>query len=47
MFTLMGAGLLVIILNYLDLLPGDFENRYLFLGLGLVTAGFVMTTRYR
>ncbi len=47
MFTLMGAGLLVIVLNYLGLLPGEFENRYLFLGLGLVTAGFVMTTRFR
>lgn len=47
MFTLMGVGVLIIVCNYLNLLPGDFENRYLFLGLGFVTAGFVMTTRFR
>ncbi|MEZ5171500.1 MAG: cell division protein CrgA [Acidimicrobiia bacterium] len=47
MFTLMVVGLLVVVANYLNALPGDFETRYLFLGLGLLTAGFVMTTRYR
>ncbi len=47
MFTLMGVGVAVIVANYLNLLPGEFENRYLFLGLGLITLGFIMTTRFR
>ena len=47
MFSFMGVGVGVIIGNYLNLLPGEFESRYLFLGLGLITVGFIMTTRYR
>lgn len=45
--TLMLAGLFVVITNYLGILPGDAENRYLVFGLGLITAGFVLATRYR
>ena len=47
MFTLLGLGMLVIVLNYLNVLPGDADNKYLLLGLGLITAGFITATRYR
>ncbi len=46
-FTALLLGVAVIILNYLGLLPGDQENRYLILGLILVTGGFVFSTRLR
>ncbi len=41
------CGLAVLIANYLNMLPGDAQNRYLLLGLGLVTGGFVMASTYR
>ena len=41
------CGLIVLIGNYLNMLPGDAQNRYLLLGLGLVTGGFVMASTYR
>ena len=41
------CGLLVLVSNYLNVLPGDAQNRYLLLGLGLVTTGFVMASTYR
>jgi hypothetical protein len=50
MFILLGAGLLVIILNYLGLMPtkdGEASNWYLLLGLGLITGGFITATGYR
>jgi hypothetical protein len=48
MFTSMGAGVAVIIGNYLQLLPGgEAKNGYLILGLVLLIAGFVLSTRYR
>ena len=50
MFTLLIAGLLVIILNYLGVLPtksGEASNWYLLLGLGLITGGFITATGYR
>jgi hypothetical protein len=50
MFTLLLAGLLVIILNYLGVMPsksGDASNWYLLLGLGLITGGFITATGYR
>lgn len=47
MFTLLGLGALVIVLNYVNLLPGpDPSNWYLLLGLGLITAGFATATQY-
>lgn len=46
MFFFLFAGAAVILLNYLGLLPGDADNRYLLVGLGLITAGFVTATRY-
>lgn len=48
MFALLGLGMIVIIINYLNLLPGeDPSNWYLLAGLGLITAGFIVATRWR
>ena len=46
MFALLGLGVLVIVLNYVGLLPGDTKNSYLLLGLLLITGGFVTATNY-
>ncbi|MBA3302470.1 MAG: cell division protein CrgA [Acidimicrobiia bacterium] len=47
MFGLIGIGVLVIIVNYLGVLPGGSDNRYLLGGLAAITAGFVTATQYR
>jgi hypothetical protein len=50
MFLFLISGLMVIVLNYLGVLPtksGDASNWYLLLGLGLITAGFITATGYR
>ena len=48
MFTALGAGMLVILANYLELLPGgQVRNGDLFLGLGLLISGFVLSTQLR
>lgn len=48
MFTCLILGILVIVGNYLQLLPGgEAQNSYLFVGLGLMIAGFVLSTQYR
>src|SRR5258706_4818141 len=39
MFALLGVGVMTIILNYLNLLPGDASNKYLLLGLAFITGG--------
>ncbi len=42
------TGLFMIVLNYLNLLPGPQpENRYLFLGLFWVVFGFTLAANYR
>lgn len=46
MFTLLGLGALVIFLNYLGLLPGATDNKYLLLGLALVLGGIVTSTQF-
>ena len=46
MFFLLGLGVVVIILNYVGLLPGDTKNSYLLLGLALITGGFITATNY-
>ena len=46
MFTLLGLGVLVIVLNYVGLMPGETSNMYLLVGLGLITAGFITATNY-
>lgn len=47
MFVCFGIGVLVVILNYMSLLPGDVNNWNLFIGLGFITAGFLLATQYR
>jgi len=47
MFSLLGVGVLVIIVNYLGILPGGVQNRYLLLGLAQIAAGFFVSTQYR
>jgi hypothetical protein len=46
MFALLGLGALVIFLNYLGLLPGATDNKYLLLGLALVLGGIVTSTQF-
>jgi hypothetical protein len=50
MLTFLILGMVTIISNYLPgagFLPGDSNNWYLLLGLGLITAGFITATKYR
>ncbi|HSQ36601.1 MAG TPA: cell division protein CrgA [Acidimicrobiia bacterium] len=47
MFALMGAGVVVIILNYIGTFPGGTDNNYLYMGLGGIAIGFLMTLWYR
>jgi hypothetical protein len=47
MFTLLGAGLVVIVLNYVGVLPGATNNWYLVGGLGLILAGIITATQWR
>ena len=47
MSSLMVLGVLMIVLNYLTVLPGSVSNWYLWSGLGLIGIGFIMTTEYR
>jgi hypothetical protein len=46
MFTFWGLGFLVILANYVDLVPGDTSNWYLLVGLGLILAGILTATQY-
>lgn len=43
MFGLMGAGVLLVVATYVF----QMGNPYLFLGLGTLAVGFLMTTNYR
>ena len=47
MASLMVLGVLMIVLNYLTILPGSVSKWYLWSGLGLIGVGFIMTTEYR
>jgi Cell division protein CrgA len=48
MFTMLITGMVVIIANYLQLLPGgDAQNSYLFVGLGLFVGGAILSTGLR
>lgn len=45
MFSMMALGVLIIILNYIDLMPGE-AIRWLYVGLVAIAIGFVMTLNY-
>jgi hypothetical protein len=46
MLGFFGLGVIVILLNYLSLLPSSPSNWYLLGGLGAIIAGFITATRY-
>ena len=45
--TIIVAGILVIVLNYINLLPGAPRNLYLWSGLGAVALGMALATQWR
>ncbi|TMK88008.1 MAG: cell division protein CrgA [Actinobacteria bacterium] len=48
MFICLGLGVVIILANYVGLMPGgDANNWYLLIGLALITAGFLTATQYR
>jgi hypothetical protein len=48
MFTMLALGMIVIIGNYLQMLPGgEAQNSYLFVGLGLFVGGAILSTQLR
>ena len=47
MLGLIAVGASVILLNYLDVLPGGANNSYLLVGLAFITGGFVTSTQWR
>jgi hypothetical protein len=47
MLTFFACGLLMIVLNYISLLPSAPNNWYLLGGLGLIICGFAVSTQYR
>ena len=48
MFACLGLGMVILVANYLNVLPGgEANNWYLLVGLFFITAGFVTATRYR
>ena len=46
MFTLLGLGMVIIFVNYLGLLPGGTDNKYLLLGLGGILGGIITATQF-
>ncbi len=47
MFGLMGVGMLIILANYMNVLPGGTDNKYLLVGLAGIAVGFGMTLNFR
>lgn len=47
MGALLGVGSLLIIVNYLGVLPGGTSNTYLLIGLGLILGGIITATQWR
>jgi hypothetical protein len=41
------AGVLLIVLNYMGAVPGGTQQHWLWVGLGVIAAGFVAATRWR
>ena len=47
MFGLMAVGIIVILLNYMNILPGGTDGKWLLGGLGMVGVGMAMLLNYR
>ncbi len=47
MFGLMAVGILVILANYINLLPGGTDGKWLIGGLGMVGVGMAMLLNFR
>lgn len=47
LLLLLILGVLMILLNYLSVLPGSVSGWYLIGGLAMIFVGFIMATRYR
>lgn len=47
MFGLMAVGMVIILANYINVLPGGTSNTYLLIGLAGIAIGFAMTLDYR
>jgi hypothetical protein len=47
MFTLLGIGCVMIMLNYLEVLPGSASNWYLVVGLAFILGGIATATQFR
>ena len=47
MITFFSVGVLMIVLNYISLLPSAPSNWYLLGGLGLIVCGLAVSTQYR
>ena len=46
MFSLMGVGVMLIVVNYIGVIGGDFNRVFLWGGLAMIGAGFMMTLNY-
>jgi hypothetical protein len=46
MFSLMAIGAILIILNYLGVLPGGSDSKWLYSGLAGIGVGFLMTLNF-
>lgn len=44
---LMLVGVAIIVLNYMDLVPGGTQQHWLWIGLGVIAAGFAAATQWR
>jgi hypothetical protein len=40
-------GVAVIVLNYMDFIPGGTQQHWLWIGLGIIAVGFAAATRWR
>lgn len=47
MFGLLALGIILIVLNYVELLPGSPTNTWLLIGLGAILGGIITATQYR
>jgi hypothetical protein len=44
---LMAVGVLMIVLNYMDLMPGGTQQLWLWVGLAFIAGGFAAATQWR